>query len=277
MKREDMKTDELKDKKARLEEYLAGLGSLAVAFSSGVDSTFLLKAAHSVLGDNVCAVTAVTAAMPRREIDEARAFCEKEGVRLIEAPVDVFAIEEFRSNPPERCYYCKRALFENIIKAAKENGFRHIAEGSNTDDGGDYRPGIRALQELSVLSPLKEAGLTKAEIRELSRELQLGTWDKPSFACLATRIAYGERITPEKLRMIEKAEDKLFQLGFAQFRVRTHGELARIELPAADIERLAEAGMRAEVGGYLRSLGFRYVSLDLEGYSTGSMNRSILG
>ncbi len=267
---------ETRHKYAILKELLAGLGRVAVAFSAGVDSTFLLKTAHDVLGDDAAAFTAATCTFPAKELDEAADFCRAENIRLIRLNVDVFSIPGFRENPPDRCYICKKAIFGQIISSAGELGFNKVAEGSNTDDAGDYRPGMRALRELGVLSPMKETGLSKSEIRTLSKELGLSTWNKPSFACLATRIAYGEEITEKKLRMTELAERALSDRGFSQYRVRIHGDSARIELPRDEIRRFADDNLRDEISGYFHALGFRFVSLDLDGYRTGSMNAGIV-
>ena len=267
--------DALHEKKEKLKSILRGLESVAVAFSAGVDSTFLLAVAREALGERAFAVTADTGTFPRRELDEAAPFCREQNVRLITPAVDVFSVEGFCDNTPERCYVCKKALFSRIIDEARRNGARYVVEGSNVDDEGDFRPGMRAIAELGVRSPLREAGLTKAEIRALSKELGLGTWDKPSFACLATRIAYGETITPEKLAMIEKAEKKLADLGFVQYRVRVRGSEARVELLPEDIDRALSPELRKDVSEYLHALGFRHVSLDLDGYRTGSMNETL--
>ena len=186
---------ELTQKKSKLEEYLKFLGKVAIAFSSGVDSTFLLKVAHDTLGDNAIAITMKSASVPVRELEESAAFCKKEDIRQIIAEADQMSIEGFADNPPDRCYICKKALFSKMLSVASDNGFEHVAEGSNMDDLGDYRPGLKALSELDILSPLREAGLTKSDIRMLSRELDLPTWDKPSFACLATRFVFCDRIT----------------------------------------------------------------------------------
>ncbi len=265
--------DTLHQKYQHLTDYIQSLGSLAVGFSSGVDSTLMLKAAHDVLGDKAIAVTASACWFPSRERTEAMEFCQKEGIRHILVEVSPDQIEGFRDNPPDRCYLCKKALFSRIGEIAKEYGIEYIAEGSNMDDLGDYRPGLKAVEELGIVSPLREAGLYKSEIRALSAELKLPTWSKPSFACLASRFVYGERITEEKLAMVEKAEDYLMSLGLVQFRVRIHDKLARIEVPPEDIPRLAS--MASDLNEKLRSLGFLYVSLDLGGYKMGSMNRAI--
>ena len=267
--------DDLHMKRSKLEEYLKSLGKVAVAFSSGVDSTFLLKVCHDVLGENAMAITMKTCSVPERELDESAAFCKKEGIKQMIVYMDQMAIDGFSDNPPDRCYICKKALFSKLISVSADNGFTNIAEGSNLDDMGDYRPGLKALSELNVLSPLREAGLTKSDIRELSRELGLPTWDKPSFACLATRFVYGDKITVEKLRMIDKAEQKLLDLGFTQFRVRIHGDIARIEIKPEEFGKMIKAEVCSEINGFLQELGFRYVAMDLGGYVTGSMNRSL--
>ena len=251
---------------------LRELGSLAVAFSGGVDSTFLLEAAHQVLGDRVIAVTAVPAFVPRREQREAADFCRERGIRQIVVSPDRLRLDAAMQNPPDRCYLCKREIFRNILDVAHECGIAFVAEGSNVDDTGDYRPGMRAIRELGVLSPLLDAGLNKQEIRLLSRQLDLPTWAKPSFACLASRFVYGEAITDEKLRAVEQAEDLLLGLGFTQMRVRVHGPLARIELLPEDLPRLTAPDLRGKIVSALREYGFSYVTLDLQGYRTGSMN-----
>ena len=248
---------------------------VAVAFSAGVDSTLLLKAAHEALGDNVLAVTGKSLAFPERENEEAHSFCESLGIRQITVEFDQTAVAGFCENPPERCYLCKRELFSAFLQVAHENGYAELIEGSNTDDLNDYRPGMRAVRELSVRSPLQEVGLSKLEIRELSAELNLPTWNKPSFACLATRFPYGERITKEGLRAVGEAEEYLIALGFRQVRVRAHGRLARIEVERAQIPMITEPETSDKVVERLRSLGFLYVSLDLSGYETGSMNKPL--
>ena len=266
--------DALHEKLRKLKEYLSELGSVAVAFSSGVDSTFLLRTAHEVLGDNVIAVTARSCSFPGRELKEAEEFCISEGIRHIIIESEELAIDGFKQNPKNRCYLCKKELFSKMIQTAKEEGIKFVAEGSNLDDNGDYRPGLKAIAELGIKSPLREAGLTKDDIRALSKEMGLKTWDKPSFACLASRFVYGETITEEKLAMVDKAEQLLLDLGFRQVRVRIHGDIARIEILPAEFSKLMEDAVRDKVNSTLKNLGFSYVAMDLEGYRSGSMNEA---
>lgn len=262
----------LREKYENLKSYLRELERVVIAFSGGVDSTLLLKAAHDVLGDGVLAVTATSLSFPKRELDTAMEFCEKEGIRQVLCPFRELEVEGFRQNPRNRCYLCKKALFGKIQELARNRGIPHVAEGSNMDDNGDYRPGRKAIEELGVKSPLQHAGLWKKEIRELSRELGLPTWEKPSFACLASRFVYGETISEERLAMVEKAEEFLLKEGFRQVRVRIHGNLARIEILPEEFLKIMEEDCRENLVRHLKSCGFLYVTLDLQGYRTGSMN-----
>ena len=268
-------TDEQKEKLGRLKEIISGLGSLAIGFSGGVDSSFLLAVAHEVLGDNVIAVTGVDASVPEREVNEAKAFCEDRGIRHILCTVDPLKEEGYRNNSPDRCYFCKHGIFTEVKKIADEYGIEYMAEGSNMDDIGDYRPGLKAAAELSVKSPLREAKLYKSDIRMISKAMGLPTWSKPAYACLASRFVYGEEITEEKLHMIDRAEQFLIERGFFEERVRMHGNIARIEVPPADIPRLASDEVREAVYEEFKKLGFLFVTLDMKGYRTGSMNATL--
>ncbi len=268
-------TIDQQNKLDRLKEYIRDLGSLAVGFSGGVDSTFLLFVAHGVLGDKVIAVTEADASVPERELKETKAFCDEHGIRQIVCRANPLKDEGYRLNTPDRCYFCKHGIFTEVKKIADENNIAYMAEGSNLDDIGDYRPGLRAAAELSVKSPLREAGLTKTDIRMISKALGLPTWSKPSYACLASRFVYGEEITEEKLGMIDQAEQFLIENGFLEERVRMHGNLARIEVPAKDIERLADEEIRESVYKRFKEIGFMYVTLDMMGYRLGSMNEML--
>ena len=266
---------ELENKYRILQEYLKSFGRLAVAFSGGVDSTLLLKAAHDVLGDQLLAVTVSSASFPQREKDESEEYCKKEGIRHIYCQVNEMEIEGFSDNPPNRCYLCKKEIFSRIMDIAGKQGISAVAEGSNMDDNGDYRPGMIAIRELGVKSPLRYAGLSKQEIRDLSRELGLPTWCKPSLACLATRFVYGEKITSEKLAMVEEAEQLLFDMGFSQVRVRIHDTLARIEVFPREFDKIMEDENRRKIERELSRMGFSYVTLDLKGFRSGSMNEGL--
>ena len=271
-------TNEYENPRARLaalEDSLAALGGLAVAFSGGVDSTFLLAVAHRVLGDRAMAFTCRSPFVSEWEFTEAADYCDANGIAHQIVDVNPLADDHCRNNEPDRCYWCKLAIFGAIKEAAAGCGLTYVADGSNIDDDGDYRPGMRAVRELGILSPLRQAGMTKSDIRELSREMGLPTADKPAYACLASRIAYNEEITPDKLARIEAAENFLTSMGFTALRVRMHGDIARIELPADQIERAASPECRTQITDKLFELGFTYVTLDLAGYKTGSMNKAI--
>lgn len=265
----------LRQKYEQLTDILRRLGSVAVAFSSGVDSTFLVKVAHDVLGSKAVAFTAASDFVPQRDVDDARAFCAQEGIEHHVVPFPILTVPHVRENPKDRCYYCKHALFAHMKELAAEHGLAFVVDGSNLDDDGDYRPGHKALRELAIVSPLHEAGLRKVDIRALSKAFGLPTWDKPSFACLASRFPYGKELTPGGLARVNRAEEFLMARGFRQLRVRAHGDVARIELVPDDIPRFMEKGLREETAAFFRSIGFAYAALDLLGYRTGSLNETL--
>jgi len=255
----------------QLKENLAGLRGAVVAFSGGVDSTFLLAVAREILGENVLAVTATSETYPERELFEARSLARQMDARHLEVISEELEIPEFQHNPRNRCYYCKKELFAKLRSVAEEQGLFHVLDGTNVDDLGDHRPGRQAAAELGVISPLEQAGLTKNEIRQLSHQLGLSTWDKPAYACLSSRFPYGTAITPERVRQVGQAEESLRTLGFRILRVRYHGEIARLELGPEEF-RNAVGPLKEQVIQMMKLAGFTFVSVDLEGYRTGSMN-----
>lgn len=268
--------DRLDAKAEALRALLKGLGRAAIGFSGGVDSTLLLRAALDTLGaENVLAVIADTPSLPRSEYEEALRLAGNMGVTPLVIQPNELDDPNYAANPPNRCYFCKRRLFSAIAEAAEKNGFTAVLDGNNADDTGDYRPGRRAALELGVQSPLMNVGLTKAEIRALSARAGLPTAVKPAMACLASRVPYGTRVTVEVLGQIERAEKAVRAAGFAQCRVRHHGDVARIEVPAADLSRLAAEPARTAVVQGLKAAGYGYVTVDLQGYRTGSLNEAL--
>ncbi len=261
----------LQEKYRRLRRLLSGYGRLAIAYSGGVDSALLLAVASEVLGEEALGIIGDSPSLPRRELREATELARKNGWHYVVLATHETEQADYRRNPYNRCYFCKRELFTEFLEYARKKGYRYIADGTNVDDGNDYRPGLQAIQELQVVSPLKEAELTKREIRLLARYLGLPIWNKPAQACLASRFPTGTPVTPEAMRQVEAAEDFLLGLGFRVVRVRHHGKLARIEVEPSEIPRLLEEEMRRAVVEHLQSLGYRHVTVDLQGYrSAGS-------
>lgn len=262
----------VEEKLLKLKEIVSELKSVVVAFSGGVDSTLVAKVCYDILKDNAMAVTARSETYPDFEFKEAQKLAKEIGIKHLVIDTSELAIEGFANNPPDRCYFCKTELFEKLKDIAKQHGFLNVADGANLDDTQEFRPGLKASKELNVKSPLKESGMTKKDIREVSRMLNLSNWNKPAYACMSSRFPYGQSITEEKLKMVSEAEKYLRSLGLVQFRVRHHETIARIEALPEDIHILANSPTREELFCKFKEIGFTYVTLDLEGYRSGSMN-----
>ncbi|MFC1571910.1 ATP-dependent sacrificial sulfur transferase LarE [Candidatus Margulisiibacteriota bacterium] len=259
----------------QLQNLLKDMKRVLIAYSGGVDSTFLLKVAKDALGDNVLAVIAESPTFPQEEVEFAKSLCEQFGVKYQIIQTDEYNNEDFVCNSKDRCYYCKSELFGKLWQIAKENGIEYVLDGSNFDDKSDYRPGHKAKQELGVRSPLMELAFTKQDIRSLSKELGIPTWDKPSYACLSSRIPYGTRITKEILAKVGTGERFLRSLGFKQLRVRHHDSIVRIEVDQESIAKITQDGLLDTITKRFEDLGYLYVTLDLKGYRTGSMNKAL--
>ena len=262
----------IEEKAERLRTILRSMERAVIAYSGGVDSTLLAKVAYDVLGENVVAVTASSETYPSGELEEAIRIARAIGIQHEVVESEELTDPNFAENPADRCYYCKRELLGKLREIADRYGVPHILLGANEDDRGDFRPGMKAAEEMGARSPLQEVGMTKADIRALSKSLGLPTWDKPQAACLSSRFPYGTRITPERLTIVDQAEHFLRELGFRQLRVRHHGDTARIEVPSAEMDRLLDGNLREQVADRFRELGYTYVTVDLAGYRTGSMN-----
>jgi len=271
-----MNKNEALRKKENLIHNLKEMGSILVAFSGGVDSSFLLSVAHEVLGQGVFAATAVSAIHSEREKEEALRFTRERGIAHALIHSEEMSLPDFVSNSADRCYHCKRSVLQTLFHTARQKGMNYVVHGANVDDDKDYRPGFRAAKEIGAVAPLLDVQLGKEEIRFLSEEMGLSTWNKPARACLASRIPYGDTITEKKLKMVERAEDLLQDNGFSQFRVRHHGTVARIEVEGSEINRITDPLLRKTLVESFRRLGFVHIAIDLEGYVMGSMNRALL-
>ena len=264
----------LEQKQARLEALLASYDSVAVAFSGGVDSAYLAKVTYDVLGDRAVAVTAISESYPARELEESKKLAELIGIRQEFIRTEELQITNYAANPSNRCYFCKSELFTKLKPIAEKYQMRVIVYGANADDVGDHRPGMQAAKDMGIQAPLQDAGMSKEDIRELSRRAGLPTWNKPGFACLASRFPYGTEITSEKLEMVDRAEEFLFELGISQFRVRHHEEIARIEVRPEAMPTILEN--REQIVTHFKEIGYLYVTLDLQGFRSGSMNEALL-
>jgi len=265
----------LNEKKNRLILALKNYDSLLVAFSGGVDSSFLLAVSHGVLKDNSVAATAVSAVHPLREKESATAYAKTLGIKHVMLQTEEMNLSDFTANRKDRCYICKKNLFKVLLNIASKMGLKYVVHGANRDDLKDFRPGFKAAKEMGIVAPLIDAGLAKKDIRSLSKEMNLKTWDKPPMACLATRIPYGTAITRKALGVVEQAENVILTLGFRNCRVRHHGEIARIEVDPLDFEKIFNENIKAVIIKKFRNLGFSHISVDMEGYRQGSMNRDL--